>query len=153
VERSETALARAFARIQGALRTYVGLPLALQLSLAAAGVVIIGSLAPWVDSDDFLTSYVAGIDTNVGELTFVTAVVAIVLTILLISRRRNDDSGALVGLGLLAALLVVIDIIRIHDVHRSIGWGLYVTAIGAAGLLLAGLLLLGGRSESLGPPD
>src|SRR3954447_25812289 len=74
VERSETALGRAFARIQGAFRGYADLPFALQLSLAAAVVLILGCLAPWVDSDDFLTSYVAGIDTNVGELTLVTGV-------------------------------------------------------------------------------
>ena len=82
----------------------------------------------------------------------VIGVVALLLIVRLVNRGRSVDSGGLAALGLFAVVLVGIQGIRIHDSVASIGWGLYVSALGAVALLLGGLVLLGGQGEPLPPP-
>jgi hypothetical protein len=108
-----------------------------------------GTFAPWViESSSFnFTGYYAGLDGVFGEVALLVGVVAIVLVAQLIMRARHEDSGGLAALGLLAVVVVGVDGGRIYNAPTSIGWGLYVSAIGAVGLMLGGLLLLGGQPE------
>jgi hypothetical protein len=132
------------------------LPFSIQLPGAAAIALMVGTFGPWVtagDSSFEFTSYNAGLDGIFGEVALLIGVGAIVLLARLIRRARHEDPGGLAALALLAVVVVGVDGARIHDAPTSIGWGLYVSAIGAIGLLLGGLLLLGGEGEPLPPPD
>jgi hypothetical protein len=137
------------------MRHFGGLPFAVQLPGIAALVLVFGTLAPWETEHEitFSGGWIAGADLNLGQLTFITGVIAVLLTVRVIRSSRPVDSGGLAAAGLLAVVLVAIDGIRIHDASASIGWGLYVAGAGAVGLLLGGLILLGAREEAVGPPD
>jgi hypothetical protein len=155
VDGREGPLALAFKRIQGGVSYFFELPFSLQLPAVAAVVLIGSALAPWeVEHGEFTirSGWIAGADFNVGQLTLVTGIVALLLIVRLVRRGRLADSGGLAALGLFAVVLVGIQGIRVHDGAASIGWGLYLSAVAAVALLLGGLILLGGQGEPLPPP-
>ena len=156
MENDGSSLSRAFTRIQDGISSFASLPFALQLPLVAIVVLIGGTQAPWtVEHGSFSIhgGWLAGVDFTVGMLTLATGVLAMFLIAPLLRSGRPADSGGVAAIGLLAVVLVGIDGIRIHDASASIGWGLYVSAVAAIALLLGGLLLLGGESKPLPPPD
>jgi hypothetical protein len=156
VSRSRSPLGRAFKELQAAFERFLGLRSALKLAGIAAVLLIGGTLAPWEvehEGISYSAGWIAGSDFNVGLLTLIIAAIAIVLIARGIRSGHSVDSAGLAALGLAAVVLVGINGIRIHDGSASIGWGLYVSAAGAVGLLLGGLILLGEQQEPLGPPD
>jgi hypothetical protein len=130
------------------------LPVSVQLAGAAAVVMIIGALAPWIDFNgsagfNSASNYESGVAFNAGELTIVIAV--LVLFLLTRVNSRGKERGAIASLGLLGGALPAITAIRYHGAAYSVDWGLYLSAGAALALLLAGLWMLGFRI--LPPPN
>jgi len=133
------------------------LPGAVQLTGAAALVLIGSSLAPWVtysfgEAQGGIPNYASGIEFNAGELSVLIGGLVIFLLTRLVSQRRVLDSGAIAALGVLACGLVAVTGIRYHGDEYSIAWGFWVSAGAALALLVSGLILLGGQKDAP-PPD
>lgn len=123
-------------------------PGALQLALAASVVLILGTLLPW----DSTGPNGQAVDAKIGQTSLVIGVVAIILIARLITTGGGSDSGGLAGLGLLAAALLGVELIRAWDdgVPLTLDVGLYLSAGAAVVLLVSGILLLGADE---GMPD
>jgi hypothetical protein len=126
------------------VRSFPGI---VQLTGAAAMVLIGGSLAPWIDygsGPGFGGSgdYASGVSFNSGELAVLIGALTIFLLSRMVREQRQRDSGGIAALGLLAGALVAIVAIRYHGDQYNVEWGLYVSAGAALMLLIAGLLLL-----------
>lgn len=111
------------------------------LSVPAAGIalLVIGSIGPWVKAAG-QTGYGLGRD---GVITIILAAIAAVF-VLLAWRRSRPPSR--IGLGICAVLALAVAIYDILDVsgteigpfEASVGWGLWLTAVGAI-VLAAGV--------------
>lgn len=116
-----------------------------RLPFAAAGLVVIGAAGPWVTLGSFSKG---GLDGD-GVITLFLALVA--AGVLLLAHVRNRRSPAVVvGLcGLLALVIAIIDIADVQDAGfgASVGWGLWLTLVGAIALLAAAVALFAGRRE------
>jgi peptidoglycan/LPS O-acetylase OafA/YrhL len=128
------------------------------VSPAIAGItLILGALFPWTKlSEPGLHHYASGVDYNAGTLQVMIGVGVIVLLARWAPRGRIEDSGALAvsGLGVLAGGLVLVTLLRIHDLDEySVAWGLYISGLGAIGMIIAGLRLVGRREGAYPPPD
>lgn len=111
--------------------------------MSAASVVAVGALLPWVEARSGFTGVVrSGLDGD-GVITLVVAILAAGAAIVGWSR------WIVVGAGLVVGAVAIIDIVDVMDVADSpvgqmagvsVGIGLWLTLLGSALLVGAGLV-------------
>lgn len=127
----------------------------VQFTLAAAVVLIVGALAPWLrfGTEVGASSWASGIETNAGFLCLVAGAGAIWLLHRPPGPRAAAESGALTGVALIAGALVLVTVIRHWNDPAAPMWGLFLSGIAALGLLVGSFLILGEADDMLPPPD
>jgi hypothetical protein len=125
-----------------------------KFTLAAAVVLVIGPLLPWLDFPSSEGgSDISGIDLNAGLLCLLAGAVAVWV----LNRPHGPvaaaRSGALGALALLAGALVLETLIKHWNDPVAPLWGMYVTGLAALALLVGSFLLHWASEDALGPPD
>lgn len=112
------------------------------LTLAGAAVAILGAILPWITAGfsagpiDVSTA-VAGIDTTLGQ---VTAIVALLAAVLPFALEAAAVRGTAVGLaGVVVVLAGLVQLVDLGGVTGA-GVGLYVSILGGAILAAGGAL-------------
>ena len=125
------------------------------VALAAAGVVLIGSLLPWATAKTVFGSIsINGTDGD-GVLTLILAVVVGAIAVALLAGKRPRLWAYVVLLiaGLLTAFIAVYDLVDISRTvgndyaHVSTGAGIWLVAIASLVLVGGGIQLTRGRSR------
>jgi hypothetical protein len=113
------------------------------VTIAAAAVTVLGAFLPWVTVDlRFVSGSVSGTDTD-GVITLVVG--GVVLLIGLLTRREPTTAATVVNLlgGLAIFAVGAYDLVDVHRAAGSLnsdfasvrpGIGLYLTALGGAGV-------------------
>jgi hypothetical protein len=114
----------------------------LQLSFAAALALILGALLSW-------NALGPGVETTIGRISILIAVAAIMLAFRLVRAARASDSGGVAALGLLATVLLGVELWA-RDTPPAEP-GLYLSAGASVVLLICGIHLLGAKEA--GPRD
>jgi len=122
-----------------------------RLALAFVAAIVVGSIGPWVDVGSDSAS---GLDIDDGVVTLVLAGIAFAYLLF----RPIPHWAPVAALGALAGAVAVFDIVDIEDVGgflsiASPGWGLYLTAIGGAGLVSSALFSMRTDNEAAAPFD
>jgi peptidoglycan/LPS O-acetylase OafA/YrhL len=126
----------------------------VHFTLAAAVVLIVGALAPWLRFGvEGASSWASGIETNAGFLCLVAGAGAIWLLHRPPRPRAAAESGALAGVALIAGALVLVTLIRHWNDPAAPMWGLYLSGLAALGMLVGSFLILGEADETLPPLD
>lgn len=114
-----------------------------RLPLAAIGLVVIGAAGPWVTLGSFSKG---GLEGD-GVITLVLALVAAGVLLLAHFRGRRAPVVVVGICGLLALAIAIIDIADVQDAGfgASVGWGLWLTLVGAIALLAAAAVAFAGR--------
>jgi hypothetical protein len=137
-----------------ALRRIGNWPGDAQFTLAAAVILVIGPLLPWLSYPGAeLSPHYSGIELNAGLLCVVAGTAATLLLIRPEGPRVAATSGALPILALVAGGLVLQTFIKHLDDPIAPLWGLYVTGLAALALLVGWFLLQAESDPGLGPPD
>ena len=89
-------------------------------ALAASGILVISTLLPWVSVTFFNSSTLAGIRVAEGRITFILAIVAMVVTItalVMVEHRRNMLLGSAI-LGLICLIVTIVFAFRYDDIFQ-----------------------------------
>ena len=127
------------------------------LPLAAVGIIIIGSIGPWVTVEGLADVSEGGLESD-GVITLVLAL--IIGGLLLAFRNGPMPRGATIGIGICAVASLAIAIIDVLDVTGSdlgiveanVGWGLWLTLIGSILLIVALVLARRASTTTPSPP-
>ncbi len=125
------------------------------LPLAAVGIIIIGSIGPWVTVEGLGDFSEGGLESD-GIITLVLAL--IVGGLVLAYRDRPAPRGAKIGIGICAVAALAIAIIDVLDVtgtdlgvvEANVGWGLWLTLVGSI-LLVVAIVLDRARATTTTP--
>jgi peptidoglycan/LPS O-acetylase OafA/YrhL len=121
----------------------------LALPLIAVGLMIIGAIGPWVTVDrvDFSEG---GLDSD-GIITLVLALIAGIVLVVFRGREKRVHRIIVGVCGALALIIAIIDIADVNGtdlgfpgIEAAVGWGLWLTLIASA-LLLVGAVLAATR--------
>jgi hypothetical protein len=112
--------------------------------LVGIALIVIGAIGPWVTVDGIAEINESGLESD-GVITLPLALIA---GALLLAFRNRMGRGAKIGIGICAALCLIISIIDVQDVagtsvlgiEPSVGWGLWLTLAGSI-VLVAGIVL------------
>jgi hypothetical protein len=113
------------------------------LTLAAAGAVFIGSIAPWITASGFISLSVGGMEGD-GKITLAVAILAALIALAPAFSKRLGLRIAVSTIGAATAAVALNVLRQISSsggqgdepaVLLSAGWGLWITL--AAGIALA----------------
>ena len=127
----------------------------VQFTLAAAVLLIVGALAPWLQFgvEVGTSGWASGIETNAGFLCLVAGAGVVWLLHRPPGPRAAAESGAIAGVALIAGALVLVTLIRHWNDPVAPMWGLFLSGLAALGMLVGSFLILGEADEPLPPPD
>jgi hypothetical protein len=134
---------------------------AIAVALLGSFVAIIGTFLPWIQATDpteGITLTKAGIEGHYAMLVVALAVLAAGVSLLLLWRRSGPIAVALMLLGGAQVALEVFvgtnlarGVLQLEaaGAEASLGWGLYLSGLGSAGVVGAGILTWAIRSQQL----
>lgn len=112
---------------------------------AAAALVlsllVLGSLGPWVTSGRVGGAEGIGGLSLDGLPTLATALLALVAVVVALLRRRPPPALLLILLGAFALFLGLLDVAMVRGDAGSVAWGLWLTVVSGALLVVLGVVL------------